>query len=144
MLSRMLKAVGRSQQIRMNQVIWIAIIAGMHARLGGCFDDKIDRSDRREIGGRAHVAMGTIDAACTQSLKREFRSATFQIVKGDNRRGCSIAFERKRNVRADKSGPTGDKNALSHVLQNSVATLTTVRSASGVPLWDAGMAIQIT
>jgi hypothetical protein len=45
MLARMLKTVDRSEQIRMNQVIWVPIIAGMHARLGGCFDDQIDRSD---------------------------------------------------------------------------------------------------
>jgi hypothetical protein len=65
----MFKTIDRSDQIAMDQVVWIPIVSRVHAWFRRCLDEKIDWPDGRQIIADANVAMCEFDTARVQSFK---------------------------------------------------------------------------
>jgi len=60
----MLKAIGCSNEICVNQIIGVSIIAGMYAWLRGCLDKKVDGTNCPEISRNAHITMCKFNTSC--------------------------------------------------------------------------------
>lgn len=58
--------------------------------------------------------MHELHAPRSQAWKRQLAAAALEIVKGNHRRGRSVALERKREIGPDETGPTGNEDAFSH------------------------------
>jgi hypothetical protein len=112
--TRKFKAVRGAEQIGVNDVVGIAAIAGVHARLGGCFDKDVGRARAGKIVHAADIALHELHAASSQAWQRQLAAAALEIVKGNHRRGRPVALERKREIGPDETGPAGNEDAFNH------------------------------
>src|SRR5262249_17989003 len=100
------KAVRGTEQISVNNIIRIAAIAGVHARLGGCFNEDIGRPHTGQVVDAADIPVHEFHAARAQARKCELAATALKIIEGDDRRGRPVAFERKREVGAEETSPS--------------------------------------
>ena len=114
MLSRIFKAVRGAKQVAVNKIIGIAAIARMDARLRRRLDKDVGRTRAGKVVHAANIPVHKFNAARAQARKRKLAATALKIIEGDYSRGRPVAFERKCEIGADKTSPSGNEDAFGH------------------------------
>ena len=77
------KAVRGTEEIGVNNIIRIAAITGVHARLGGCFNEDVGRPRAGEVVDAADIPVHEFHAARAQARKRELAATALKIIEGN-------------------------------------------------------------